>query len=60
MTDKRYCLGCGSSIPEARLEALPETMFCVRCAQKAVKPIVDESVLATNSKGGRNGFAGDD
>ena len=26
------CKGCGKEIPEARLEALPDTTTCVRCS----------------------------
>jgi RNA polymerase-binding transcription factor DksA len=28
------CVDCGESIAEGRLEAIPETQFCVRCAEK--------------------------
>lgn len=28
------CLRCGQTIPEGRLEALPETPFCVACAER--------------------------
>jgi DnaK suppressor protein len=28
------CQECGSSIPKARLNALPYTPFCVKCAEK--------------------------
>ncbi len=28
-----YCEECGEPIPEARLLALPETRFCVECAE---------------------------
>jgi RNA polymerase-binding transcription factor DksA len=29
------CEICGTSIPEARLRALPWTRFCVRCAERS-------------------------
>lgn len=28
----QYCANCGEEIPAARLQALPTTTFCVRCA----------------------------
>ncbi len=28
------CLDCGGRIPKARLEVLPDTPFCVKCASK--------------------------
>jgi len=28
------CLDCGSQIPPARLELLPDTEYCVKCADK--------------------------
>ena len=36
---KTLCLGCGFRIPAERLEALPETLLCIDCAKKVVKPI---------------------
>ncbi len=29
-----YCIECGEEIPEARLELLPFSTLCVRCAEK--------------------------
>ncbi len=34
------CEGCGESIAEARLQALPATRFCVACAQAQETPFV--------------------
>ena len=31
------CAECGESIPEARLEVLPTSEFCVTCAEKQGK-----------------------
>jgi hypothetical protein len=28
-----YCVKCGQSIPQARLNAVPNTKTCVRCSQ---------------------------
>jgi RNA polymerase-binding transcription factor DksA len=30
----RKCKECGKSIPKDRLEALPETHYCVKCSDK--------------------------
>ncbi len=32
--DYGICAGCGCEIPEARLKALPHTIYCVACAEK--------------------------
>lgn len=32
--DGGYCDGCGEQIPIARLEAVPTTRYCVRCASQ--------------------------
>ena len=32
----KLCRGCGTQIPQARLEAAPGTKFCVGCASGAV------------------------
>ena len=33
---KRFCKGCATQIPQARLEAAPGTKFCIGCAGSAV------------------------
>jgi len=33
--DYEYCSACGEDIPEARLDALPTTKYCVDCAAEA-------------------------
>jgi RNA polymerase-binding transcription factor DksA len=30
----RTCARCGAEIPAERIEAIPETLVCVRCAQE--------------------------
>ena len=39
MDDGSYevCLGCGGEISEARLNAVPETLFCCDCQKKLEK-----------------------
>ena len=32
----RYCKKCGTQIPQARLDAIPTTTFCVGCASGVV------------------------
>lgn len=31
-TESRVCARCGAAIPAERIEAMPDTMVCVRCA----------------------------
>jgi hypothetical protein len=31
--EKRYCARCKAEIPRERVEAMPETRVCVRCAE---------------------------
>ena len=33
-TEPQACARCGNEIPGERLEALPETMVCVKCAKE--------------------------
>ena len=33
MSTTRKCEGCGAKIPAERVEALPDTQVCVKCAQ---------------------------
>ena len=33
-TEPRACARCGEEIPEERLEALPDTMVCVKCSKE--------------------------
>jgi RNA polymerase-binding transcription factor DksA len=33
MTEPRKCEHCETEIPEARLDAIPETTMCVKCAE---------------------------
>jgi hypothetical protein len=36
----KCCESCGIQIPAARLEFLPETEYCVNCADKNSTPVV--------------------
>jgi hypothetical protein len=33
-TEVRYCHRCEREIPAARVEALPDTLLCVRCSEE--------------------------
>ena len=33
-SNQRECRKCGTTIPTARLEAIPETLVCVDCSEK--------------------------
>ena len=33
-TETRHCRICRSEIPKERLEAIPETLVCVKCSEK--------------------------
>ncbi len=46
-----YCLGCGGSIPVARLRALPAAATCVECSRLSSNPGHSDGL-------GRRGFAG--
>lgn len=35
-TSLKYCKSCGNIIPEARVKILPNTVFCVPCAENKV------------------------
>lgn len=53
------CLACGQEIPAERLEAVPGTVYCVKCVDKhGPKKVWDpEVVCAKASPGGQNGFS---
>jgi len=52
------CDDCGEIIPKERLEALPHTRYCVKCAVNHPPPTPDPNVLcAKASVSCQNGFA---
>ncbi len=53
------CKSCGDKIPEARLEILPNTEYCVKCADGNAPPVVHDpdKICLKSSATGRNGFA---
>ncbi len=38
-TESIKCVDCGIAIPKIRLEALPNTVHCVKCAEKTEQSI---------------------
>lgn len=46
-TDEVLCWSCESPIPEARLEAVPGTLFCVACAAKVQEHHADPFEIVT-------------
>lgn len=33
-TDSKYCRRCGAEIPRERLDAIPDTLVCVKCSEE--------------------------
>lgn len=59
MPSNRDCFYCGVNIPMGRLEVLPETYKCVRCAGRYPEPNRHDpnEICAKASEGGQNGFS---
>lgn len=56
------CQNCGKEIPEARLEAIPSTLFCFQCKQKddavvdqQIRPIEENTLYPPFSRSFRDG-----
>lgn len=57
----RKCEQCGKTIPKARLEAVPHTKFCVKCADTAGEDIPREYPIDSyNSEDCLDILSGDD
>lgn len=55
------CRDCGVEIPKERLELLPNTAYCVKCAERHPPPSVDPNlVCARPSITVQNGFGPSD
>lgn len=50
--EARLCRKCREAIPPARLEALPETLVCVRCSEKIGGEFELEVTISGISKAG--------
>jgi RNA polymerase-binding transcription factor DksA len=49
--EKRFCARCKAEIPEERVEALPETRVCIKCAEAMGGSEFD--VVAVPNRGGK-------
>ncbi len=45
------CFDCGNEIPEARLDAVPDTDYCVNCADTHAPPMVARMVYNHKTAG---------
>ena len=45
------CHECGGVIPPARLEAMPDTDYCVKCADKHSEPVVGRMIYNHKTAG---------
>tara|TARA_R110001583_G_scaffold24366_1_gene88947 strand:+ start:1454 stop:1663 length:210 start_codon:yes stop_codon:yes gene_type:complete len=45
------CFDCGNEIPEARLDAVPDTDYCVNCADRHAPPMVARMVYNHKTAG---------
>lgn len=52
----RFCAKCGIQIPHGRLEAVPNTIHCVKCVGDPAPPDAN-LICAKSSESARNGFA---
>ena len=56
-----FCEDCGQEIPVERLEVLPDTRYCVKCAADHPLPTPDPNILcAKSSQSARNGWGKSD
>jgi hypothetical protein len=51
MADIIHCECCGKVIPPARLEALPDTKYCIDCADKNSEPFVARVIYSHKTAG---------
>lgn len=58
----RDCFYCGVQIPPGRLEVLPDTYKCVKCASSYPEPNRHDpnEICAKASPSGQNGFSAKD
>ena len=45
------CFDCGDTISPARLQAVPETEYCVNCVDKHTEPVVARMVYSHKTAG---------
>jgi hypothetical protein len=52
LATQRYCERCRAEIPAERLEALPDTMVCVRCSAAIGGEFIVRAVAESTGKSG--------
>ena len=45
------CFDCGNEIPEMRMNAVPDTEYCVKCADKHTEPVVGRMIYGHKTAG---------
>ena len=45
------CLDCGNEIPELRMQAVPDTEYCVKCADKYTERVVGRMIYSHKTAG---------
>lgn len=60
MSSSRDCRRCGNPIPEARLEAIPDTLVCVKCSEKIGGEFELEVKVSSTGKAGSLKHTGQD
>lgn len=45
------CHDCGEQIPKARLDAVPDAEFCVKCADRNSEPFVARMIYSHKTAG---------
>ena len=45
------CHDCGNPIPPARMDAMPDTNYCVKCADKHTEPVVGRMIYNHKTDG---------
>jgi len=56
----RYCRICEEEIPQARVEALPDTLVCVKCSEKIGGEFELEVTISGTGKAGSLKKTGED
>jgi hypothetical protein len=52
LSTQRYCQRCTAEIPAERIEALPETVICVRCSSAIGGEFILKAVAESTGKAG--------
>jgi len=49
--ERRNCSACGCQIPQARLEAVPDTQYCVKCVDSHSVPVTARMIYSHKTAG---------